>query len=271
MCKMKNFYIKKEIKCLCGIAKKAGKALLSLFRGSVQYSFKAGRANIVTEADILAEDIIRSELRRLFPGVPVVGEELSGDAETRENTYFLIDPLDGTLNFLHGIPLFAVSIALIEKSYPQIGVVYAPALDETFCAADKYGSFLNNKLLRIRKSLSMDQALAATGWPYDQQLLEWAKRALLIVQPKVQEVRILGAASLEMCYVAAEFLDIYWEIGLAPWDIAAGWLILKEASGCVLDVNGTDFNPISGRILAGASEALCREIVSIFTDAGFVV
>ncbi|MEM2355778.1 MAG: inositol monophosphatase family protein [Candidatus Bathyarchaeia archaeon] len=268
---MKNVYIKKEIKCLCEIAKKAGKALLPIFRDNVQYSFKAGRANVVTEADILVEDMIRSKLRRLFPGVPVVGEELSDDAGTRDDIYFLIDPLDGTLNFLHGIPLFAVSIALVEKSYPKIGVVYAPALDETFCAADKCGSFLNNKLLRIRKSLPIEQALAATGWPYDPQLLEWAKRALLIVQPKVQEVRILGAASLEMCYVAAEFLDIYWEIGLAPWDIAAGWLVLKEAGGCVLDVNGADFNPISGRILAGVSEALCREIASIFIDAGLGV
>lgn len=255
-----------EAEYLCDIAKKAGGVLLNFFRGTLWHTSKTGRANVVTEADIFVEELIRAELGRLFSGIPVIGEEMSNSEEKMENTYFLVDPLDGTLNFLHGIPFFAVSIALVEESVPKIGVVYAPALGETFCAVANHGAFFNNKPIKIKKSLSIQQALVATGWPYDRKLLSWAERALLFVQKRVREVRILGAASLGMSYIATGFLDIYWEIGLYPWDLAAGWLIVKEAGGCVLDVTGECFNLSSGRVLAGVSDALCLEVVSLFKN-----
>lgn len=264
---MNKCKVKSEVKLLCHIAKTAGELLLSFFRDSIAHAPKAGRANIVTEADIAAEEIIRTELSRFFPGVAVIGEEMINKEEIKDKTYFLVDPLDGTLNFFHGIPLFTVSIAFVEASQPKLGVIHAPALNETFCASDKSGAFFNNKLLKINKSLSLEQAIAATGWPYDPKLLEWARRSLSVIQPRVQEVRIFGVASLVMCYVAAKFLDIYWEIGLAPWDVAAGWLILKEAGGCVLDINGAEFDLSSGRVLACGSEALCREIAFILREA----
>ncbi|MGY4707489.1 inositol monophosphatase family protein [Candidatus Bipolaricaulota sp. J31] len=252
----------RRVGALVSLAQEAGTVLLGYFRHrGLLHLKKEGRANIVTEADLASQELILAGLTRLFPEIPAVGEEGRHVKPPREGPYFLVDPLDGTLNFLHGLPFFGVSIALMEGEEPVVGVVHAPALGETFHAVQGRGAFLNGERIYTRGHVPIPEAIAVTGWPYNPELLPWAKRALAAMQAMVQEVRILGAASLEMCYVAAGFIDIYWEVGLYPWDLAAGWLIVEEAGGVVKDVGGGKFELYSGRVVAGKSRALVDETV----------
>ncbi|MBC7098263.1 inositol monophosphatase [Candidatus Bipolaricaulota bacterium] len=251
-----------EAEALVSLAREAGVVLLGYFRrGALPHLKKAGRANIVTEADLASQELILTGLARIFPGIPAVGEEGRTGEEPLEGPYFLVDPLDGTLNFLHGIPFFGVSIALMEGGEPVVGVVHAPALGETFHAVRGGGAFLNGERIETRGHVPIREAVAVTGWPYDPKLLPWAQRALAAIQARVREVRILGAASLEMCYVAAGFIDIYWEVGLYPWDLAAGWLVVEEAGGVVGDEDGGRFRLYLGRVVAGRSRGLVDEAV----------
>lgn len=249
---------------LISVARTAGEILSRYFRRrGFTHATKTGRANVVTEADLASQGLITEELSRRFPCVPVIGEEGETGPFPRKGTYFLVDPLDGTLNFLHGIPFFSVSIALMREGRPVAGVVYAPALGELFHAAKGVGAFFNGRKLDRPGEKALHEAIAVTGWPYDPALLGWAQRSLSLVQEKVQEVRILGASSLEMCYVAAGLIDVYWEVGLYPWDLAAGWAMVEEAGGTVSDLDGDEFDPVSGRVLAAGCRSLHREILRI--------
>ena len=249
---------------LIATARTAGEILSRYFRrGMVSHRMKAGRANVVTEADLESQRAIIERLSRLFPRVPIVGEEDESTGGADAEMYFLVDPLDGTLNFLHGIPFFSVSIALMQGETPLVGVVYAPVLDELFYATRGAGAFLNGRRLGRRGKRSIREAIAVTGWPYDPTLLSWAQRSLSLVQKEVQEVRILGTSSLEMCYIAAGFIDVYWEVGLYPWDLAAGWAIVTEAGGMVTDPAGGEFDLRSGRVLATGCTSLHHEMLRI--------
>jgi len=249
---------------LISVARAAGEILSRYFRiRGFAHATKTGRANVVTEADLASQGLITEELSRRFPRVPVVGEEGKTGPFPRRGTYFLVDPLDGTLNFLHGIPFFSVSIALMQGGRPAAGVVYAPALGELFHAVKGMGAFFNGRKLDRPGEKALREALAVTGWPYDPALLGWAQRSLSLIQEKVQEVRILGSSSLEMCYVAAGLIDVYWEVGLYPWDVAAGWAVVEEVGGTVSDLDGNEFDPVSGRVLAAGCRSLHREMLRI--------
>ncbi|MEM2249762.1 MAG: inositol monophosphatase family protein [Candidatus Bathyarchaeia archaeon] len=248
---------------LVKISQVAGDVLLRYFRKTRLHCFaKHGRANLVTQADLASQKIIIKLLMKLFPDIPVVTEE-NPLVTPESEAYFLVDPLDGTLNFFHGIPFFSVSIALMINHKPLVGVVHAPFLNETFYAIKGRGTFLNAKELRTGQKKTLKEAIAVTGWPYDPSLMDLALRLLILVQKEVQEVRVFGACSLEMCYVAANFIDVYWEIGLCPWDLAAGWLIVEEAGGVVSDLDGGAFDLSAGRVLAVNSETLHRDVVKI--------
>lgn len=256
-----------KVEDLIYIAQSAGKILLGYFRKKeLSHSEKSGRSDLVTEADLAAQEKITEELARLYPDIPVIGEE--GKQERGEGLYFLVDPLDGTLNFFHGIPYFSVSIALMENEKPIAGVVYAPGLGETFYAVKGEGAYFNNERLSLSSSVQLSGAIAATGWPYDKRLIQWTEEAISLVQSKVQEVRIMGSAALEMCYVAAGFIDVYWEVGLHPWDLAAGAIILREAGGVVTDVNGAPFELSSGRVLACGNRSICKEMILTLEKTG---
>jgi len=254
------------LKELVSVARAAGEVLSKHFRvRGMPHSLKAGRANVVTAADLESQRLITKELSRLFPDIPVVGEESDAVNLPKTASYFLVDPLDGTLNFLQGLPFFSVSIAFMQGGQPLAGVVHAPALGETFYAARGAGAFFNGSRLAGKEEKALKECVAVTGWPYDPSLLTWAQSALCLMQKEVREVRILGACSLEMCYVAAGFIDVYWEIGLSPWDVAAGWVIINESGGVVTDLDGSDFDPFSGRVLASRSAALHREAVRVLS------
>ena len=247
---------------LIGVAQRAGEILLNYFRRSIRYSTKTGPADIVTEADLESQRFIFQQLMSLYPDIPISGEE----AEKTEimGIHFLVDPLDGTLNFLHGLPYFSVSIALVNGTEPVAGVVYAPALNEIFYALKGKGAYFGTQhlVLKRHRGKCLKDAIAATGWPYDRSLTQWTKKTISKFQEKVQEVRILGSAALEMCYVAAGFLDLYQEVGLAPWDLAAGYSIAKEAGAVVKSPRGGDFELRSGQVLACSSDIICLEFLA---------
>lgn len=201
---------------------------------------KKGPADFVSQADKAAERTLLEELQRARPGWGFLmeeGGEIAGEEE--DSPRFIIDPLDGTSNFLHGIPHFAISIGVEHLGTVVAGIVYQPMTDESFWAERGRGAWLQNARLRVSGRREMDESLLATGIPYkghgDQRQFE---SILSKVIPEVAGVRRFGAASLDLAWVAAGRFDGFWEQGLQPWDVAAGMLLVKEAGGFVSDFRG---------------------------------
>lgn len=192
----------------------------------------------VTEFDRRSEAFIISEIQRHFPGSAMVTEE-SGFLDGHNNGRWYIDPLDGTVNYSHGVPIYAVSIAYAEDGNLLMGVVYDPERDECFSGELGRGAFLNGQNIRVSNSRELDQALLVTGFPYDirtsqeNNLANYVRFSLIS-----QGVRRLGSAALDICYVAAGRFDGFWEVGIKPWDLAAGALIAREAGARVTDIHG---------------------------------
>mgnify|MGYP001206701555 FL=1 len=220
---------------------KAGRGLKRDFGEveNLQVSVK-GPGDFVSAADKRAEKVLFEELSRARPGYGFLMEE-AGVVEGADKTHtWIIDPLDGTTNFLHGLPIFAISVALQREGQLVAGVVYNPATDEMYVAEKGAGAFSANRRLRVAARPQISEALVACGAPHLGKASEHPKfkAELAAVMAKALNVRRLGAASLDLCYVAAGRFDAYWERGLQPWDIAAGLLIVREAGGYVTDADG---------------------------------
>ena len=213
-----------------------------------------GVNNFVTEVDIKAEQDLIYHLQKSYPDHAILAEEsgLTGseDAEYR----WIIDPLDGTTNFIRGIPHYAVSIACLHKGRLEHAVIVDPIRREEFTASRGRGAQLNGHRIRVSKLGSLEGALLGTGIPFkdhcDDQLGPYTKTVELLAG-ECAGIRRAGAASLDLAYVAAGRLDAFWEIGLAPWDIAAGALLVKEAGGLVADIDASDNYLSSGNIVCG--------------------
>ncbi|OAA24872.1 inositol monophosphatase family protein [Kosmotoga sp. DU53] len=250
-----------NIKTMIKAAEAAGKLALKYFRSDfLKYETKSSSADLVTEIDIASQNEILDVLSKNCPGIPIITEEKN--PQTYPEKYFLVDPLDGTLNYFHGIPLFCVSIALVDKGYPVLGVVHVPTFSETFTAEKSKGAYLNSKRIQVSNKLRLEDALCVTGWPYNKKLHNWTQNAVRKMLEVTQEVRILGSAALELCYIAAGNLDIYFEIGLSPWDIAAGYLIASEAGATVSSISVDGFELNLGEILA-TSPAIYADTLKI--------
>ena len=208
------------------------------------------RHDYVSEVDKMAEAEIIRELRRAYPRDAILAEE-SGTIGKSRNVW-VIDPLDGTHNYLRGFPHFCVSIALLENNEPVIGVVYDPLRDELFTASKGDGAYLNDRRMRVGRRDSLAGALLATGFPYRQRRHLDAQlgmtRALLA---DAEDIRRTGSAALDLAYTAAGRIDGYFEIGLYPWDMAAGCLLVREAGGRYCDFMGRDGLPGTGNLVAG--------------------
>jgi len=208
------------------------------------------RMDFVSEVDRMAEAEIIRELKRAYPRHAFLGEEsgLTG----KGHLMWVIDPLDGTHNYLRGIPHFCVSIALLDHGEPVYGVIYDPLRDELFTASKGDGAYLNDRRMRVSKREALDGAMFATGFPYRQREhleAQWdLTRALLT---RAEDLRRTGSAALDLAYTAAGRFDAYFEIGLKPWDLAAGCLLVREAGGTFCDFAGRDGLPDSGNIIAG--------------------
>jgi len=230
-------------------ALEGGKILKEFFRSEkVQARTKSTWADLVTNADLKAQDSIIRILSGELPGVQIIGEEKENEVASEEVIY--LDPLDGTLNYFHGLNHFAVSIGYWVEKRPVAGVVYNPIEDELFFALSGKGAFRNEKTIRVSQSRSLSQSFLATGWPYDKGQIPKVLKSLERMLPPAQEVRVLGSSALAMCYVAAGILEGYWEWGLFPWDIAAGVVIAQEAGARITSPEGESFELKSGAILA---------------------
>jgi len=208
------------------------------------------RNSFVSEVDKMAEAEIIAILRKAYPDHAILAEE-SGE-QAGDDYQWIIDPLDGTTNFLFGFPQFAVSIALRHKGRLEQAVIYDPVRDELFTASRGSGAQLNGRRIRVSNRHKLEDSLIGTGFPYaDMRYLDPYMDMLKTVIPRTAGVRRAGAASLDLAYVAAGRLDGFWEFGLSPWDIAAGVLLIEEAGGLVSDFSGGQSFMDTGHIVAG--------------------
>ncbi|MGQ4273492.1 inositol monophosphatase family protein [Terrihabitans sp. B22-R8] len=232
----------------------------------LQVSIK-GPSDFVSIADKRAEDLLRQELSRARPDVGFLLEE-GGAVEGRDPAQrFIIDPIDGTTNFLHGIPHFAISVALERHGSLVAAVVYNPIADEMFTAERGAGAFLNDRRLRVSGRKKVEDCIVATGVPHrgkgDHELFG---RELRAVQARVCGIRRAGAASLDLAWVAAGRLDGYWERDLKAWDVAAGLLLLREAGGYASDLDGRDDILNKGHLACG-NETIHRWLIDTLKSA----
>ncbi len=240
------------INIMAGAARKAARGLLRDF-GEVeqlQVSLK-GPADFVSAADRRVENLLRRELRKARPEYSFLCEESGPEPGTDTANQWVIDPLDGTTNFLHGIPHFAISIALVREGDPIAGVVYNPISDELYWAEKGSGAFVNERRLRVSARRQMDDAVFATGFPYRSR--PGFDRFFRLLEPVIRAsagVRRFGSAALDLAYVAAGRVEGFWEVGLQPWDIAAGIVLVREAGGYVSEIYGGRDVLQTGNILA---------------------
>ncbi len=230
-------------------ARNAGEILRS-FHGNLKDIRKKGAIDLVTEADIASERVIIETLRETFPDHSVLAEE-GGNVEGDPRYRWIIDPLDGTTNYSHGLDLFAVSIAFFQEAVPKAGVVFNPLTGELFEAAAGRGARLNGRPIGVSEQTELRESLLVTGFPYNfnemmPRLLERFARCL----SASQGVRRLGSAALDLCFVACGRFEGFWEQNLKPWDTAAGLLVLQEAGGRVTDFSGRPFHVDMKEILA---------------------
>ena len=250
-------------------ARKAGRSLRRDF-GEVEHlqvSLK-GPANFVTAADRKAEEILYTELAKARPGYGFLGEE-GGSRDGADKTHtWIVDPLDGTTNFLHGIPQFAVSIALQREDTIVAALVYNPVNEELFLAERGKGAFLNDQRLRVSARRRLNETVIACGLPHlGRGDLALFRDEFAVVQEKVAGLRRFGAAALDLAWVAAGRFDAFWERNLSPWDMAAGLLLVREAGGFATDLDGNDEIFAKSQVIAG-NEYIHRELMGLLKLAG---
>ncbi|TWG60538.1 inositol monophosphatase family protein [Aminobacter sp. J44] len=243
-------------------AMKAGKSLARDFGEvqNLQVSLK-GPGDYVSQADRRAEEIIYSELSRARPGYSFLMEERGTVAGDDDQHRWIVDPLDGTTNFLHGIPIFAISIALERQGQIVAGVIYNPAMDELYTAERGGGAFMNDRRLRVAARAKLSDAVITTGIPH----LGRGHHGVALIELKnimdeAAGIRRFGAASLDLAYVAAGRVDGYWERWLSPWDIAAGILMVREAGGFSSDISGGQ-NMLEDGTIVAANEPIHRQLL----------
>lgn len=231
------------------VAEEAGRLLRARVGTTIDIGLK-GDINIVTDVDLASERLIREAIASHYPRHQVLGEE-GGLADSSSDYRWVVDPLDGTTNFAHGFPIFAVSIALEYKSQTMLGVVYDPMRDELFAAERGAGATLNRRPIHVSKTAELSSSLLSTGFPYDirtssmNNLDHWKNFAM-----NAQALRRIGSAALDLCYVACGRFDGFWELNLGAWDSAAGALIVEEAGGLVTDFSGQPFSNYKPETLA---------------------
>lgn len=229
----------------------AGGVLRDLYDQPHRITHK-GAIDLVTEADVAAEETVLAMLRQAGGGIGFLAEESHASYATLpQGPVWVIDPLDGTTNFAHGFPFFAVSIAYAVGTTSKVGVVYAPMQDELFCACLGSGAWLNGRPLQVSGAAALQDSLLATGFPYAiEQEVGGVMAALTRLVTRCQGVRRAGAAALDLAYLACGRTDGFWEINLKPWDTAAAMLLVSEAGGRLTTFNGTGYTPYIPEVVA---------------------
>jgi len=230
----------------------------------LRISFKSGVGNLVTDMDRASEERILRAIRKEFPGHAIVAEE-SGRHAGEEGRWF-VDPLDGTTNYAHGLPLYAVSIGFEWKGKMEVGVVYHPELDDLWWARRGEGAFRNRDRLRISKTSRLDRAMLCTGFPYAMKPKIANLKFFSTFVRRARAVRRLGAASLDLCFTAAGIYDGFWESRLGPWDIAAGLLLCREAGAVATDYAGKPTDLFTGELVV-ANRAIHGQMLAVLRRA----
>lgn len=244
-------------------ARKAARAIKRDFGEleKLQVSLK-GPANFVSAADRRAEETLFAELNKARPGYGFLGEEGGNRDGTDRSHTWIVDPLDGTTNFLHGIPHFAISIALQRDDTIVAGLVFNPVTDELFVAERGKGAFLNDQRIRVAARKRLTDAIVACGIAHHGHGdLGISRKEIGAVQEHVAGMRRFGAAALDLAWVAAGRFDGYWERSLKPWDMAAGMILVREAGGFITDCDGSDEILLKGHVVAG-NEAIHKELLA---------
>jgi myo-inositol-1(or 4)-monophosphatase len=245
---------------------RAGELMMASF-GHVLHVDKKGTIDLVTEVDLAVERMFRGLIAERFPQHDILAEELGGKATAPLGPCWVFDPIDGTTNFAHGLPIFCASVALELDGVAEVGAVYDPSRKELFTAIRGEGAFLNGHSIRVSSAATLVDALLVTGFPYDvHQRVQEIVGLFAEFVGRARAVRRLGSAAIDLCYVAAGRMDAFWESDLKPWDIAGGALIVAEAGGRVTNMAGERFTSRGGHVLAsnGALHEPMLEVIRNF-------
>lgn len=243
----------------------AGEIFKKGFYDLKDVSFK-GKKDLVTQYDVAVEDFLKSAFKDKMPEFTIIAEESSNDIVEINNT-IIIDPIDGTTNFVNGLPHCAISVAIYKNGEEYIGAVYLPILNEFFYAKKGQGAFLNDEKISVSDEDDFQKSLIATGFPYtcgeSKDDLEFIVDRIKKVLPNCQDIRRLGSASVDLCMVAKGVFEAYYEIGLASWDLAGGMIILKEAGGLVSDIDGGELNIFEHNCLVSSNGKVHQKLIDI--------
>ena len=248
------------------IAFKSGKVLNNYFGNIKSINKKTTSIDLVTEADLHSEKILIDKIQKKYPEHTIITEE--SDLKDKNSDFrWVIDPLDGTTNFVHNLPIFAVSIGLQYKEKTILGVVYNPAADKMFYASNNNGAYLNEEIINISSSNTLSDSLIVTGFPYLQDN-KWDNSFAIFKEfySKTQGVRRLGAAALDLCFVAMGRFEVFYEFNLKPWDICAGAIIAEESGAKVTDWDGSKY-PSSGKRIIASNGHVHDEALNVIKES----
>ena len=252
--------MKKE---LIKIIKEAGEILKEGYYTKKDITFKA-KKDLVTQYDVAVENFLKKKFSKKFKDFNLIAEE-SDNANVEFNNSIIIDPIDGTTNFVNGVPHTAISVGVYKNKKPYLAVVYNPILDELYTAKIGKGAYLNGKKLKVSNENDFQKSLLATGFPYtsntnEDDLNDVLKKIKLIL-PLCQDLRRLGAASLDLCYIAKGTYEGYYEMNLKAWDVSAGILILTEAGGVVSNINGDEYTLFEDKYLVASNGKIHKKFI----------
>jgi len=256
----------KITKSVIEVALIAGDILRSGYRSNYKVSKKEGKHNLVTEIDLLSEKTIISYINKKFKDHSILCEE-KGSFEKKSEYKWIVDPLDGTVNFAHDIPMFAVSLAVQKKDEIISAVTFSPLVNELFVAEKSKGAYLNGEKLSVTNNKKIDDAFLTTGFPYNlSENPNMCQDRFLNILKLGLPIRRIGAASLDLAYIAAGRFDIFWETGLGPWDLAAGLLLIEEAGGKVTHYDGSKVILNNKNAIVASNKHLHNEFLKFLNE-----
>lgn len=244
------------------ISKRAGAIIKKGFGTAFKIEYKTNESNLVTEIDKASEELIINFIKEKYPSHSILAEE-GGDVRKNSEYLWVVDPLDGTTNFAHGLPIFSVSIGVQKSGETIVGVVYDVMRDIVFFAEKGSGAFANSDKINVSKVNKLEHSLLVTGFPYNvAENPEGAFERFTILTKKSRGMRRLGSAAIDFCYLASGVFDGFWEVHLHPWDICAGKLIAEEAGGIVTDFDGNSIDIFSKKILSSNNQ-IHKQIIDV--------